>query len=130
MNKYHPGETGNIHIQLLINIMQDNNWVITAKKGNGKLPLFCGNGEQVLPIYALNHRVKIIENKHFSKTRYYPSSIKDFEWRIVIFWYDQSSLFICLITQIKIIGQIVRFSHKNIHKNITIFNLLMRLILP
>ena len=31
---------------------QDNNWVITTKKGKGKLPLFCGNGEQVITIYG------------------------------------------------------------------------------
>ena len=53
INKYYPGETVNIHIQSLINIMQENNWVITTKKGNGKLPLFRGNGGQVIPIYAL-----------------------------------------------------------------------------
>ena len=28
--------------------MQENNWVITTKKGKGKLPLFCGNGERVI----------------------------------------------------------------------------------
>ena len=33
MNKYDPGEPVNIHIQSLINIMQENNWVITTKKG-------------------------------------------------------------------------------------------------
>ena len=27
--------------------MQENNWIITTKKGKGKLPLFCGNGEQL-----------------------------------------------------------------------------------
>ena len=52
MNKYYPGEPINIHIQPLINIMQDNNRVITTKKGKGKLPIFCGNGEQVITIYA------------------------------------------------------------------------------
>ena len=31
--------------------MQENNWVITTKKkGKGKLPIFCGNGERVIPI--------------------------------------------------------------------------------
>ena len=34
--------------------MQEKKWVITTKKGKGKLPLFCGNGEWVIPIYALN----------------------------------------------------------------------------
>ena len=32
--------------------MQENNRVITTKKGGGKLPLFCGNGEWVIPIYG------------------------------------------------------------------------------
>ena len=33
MNKYDPDELVNIHIQSLINIMQENNKVITNKKG-------------------------------------------------------------------------------------------------
>ena len=41
--KNYPGEPDNIHIQSLINIISENNWVITTKKGKGKLPLFCGN---------------------------------------------------------------------------------------
>ena len=56
MNKYYPGEPVNIHIQSLINIIQENNWVITKKKGKGKLPLFRGNVEQVIPIYGSNHK--------------------------------------------------------------------------
>ena len=52
INIYYPGEPVNIHIQSLINIIQENNWVITTKKGKGKLPLFRGNGERVNPIYA------------------------------------------------------------------------------
>ena len=52
MNKYYPGEPVNIHIQSLINIMQVTNLLITTKKGEGKLPLFCGNGERVIPIYV------------------------------------------------------------------------------
>ena len=43
MNKYNPGEPINIYIQPLINIMQENNRVITTKRGKDKLPLFCGN---------------------------------------------------------------------------------------
>ena len=31
--KYYPGEPVNIHIQSLINIIQENNWLITTKKG-------------------------------------------------------------------------------------------------
>ena len=33
VNKYNPGGTVNIHIQLLIKILQEENWVITTKKG-------------------------------------------------------------------------------------------------
>ena len=33
-------------------MIQENNWAITIKKGKGKLPLFCGNIERVIPIYA------------------------------------------------------------------------------
>ena len=33
INIYYPGEPINIHIQSLINIIQENNWVITTKKG-------------------------------------------------------------------------------------------------
>ena len=55
INIYYPGEPVNIHIQSLINIIQENNWVITTKKGKGKLPLFCGNGEQVNPIYDVSN---------------------------------------------------------------------------
>ena len=32
MKKYYPGEPVNIHIQSLKNIIQENNWLITAKK--------------------------------------------------------------------------------------------------
>ena len=35
--------------------MQENNWLITSKKGKGKLPLFFGNGDRVIPIYALGY---------------------------------------------------------------------------
>ena len=40
----------------LINIIQENNWVITTKKGKGKLPLFYGNRELEIPIYAWGER--------------------------------------------------------------------------
>ena len=33
--------------------MQEKNWVTTIKNGKIKLPLFYGNGEEVIPIYAL-----------------------------------------------------------------------------
>ena len=42
------GEIVNIHIQSLINILQENNWEISTKIGKGKLTLFCGNGERVI----------------------------------------------------------------------------------
>ena len=32
--------------------MQDKNKINTIKKDKGKLPLFCGNEEQVSPIYG------------------------------------------------------------------------------
>ena len=52
MNKFYPGEPGNIHIQSLINIMQENNRLIITQKYKGKLPLFCGNGELVITIHG------------------------------------------------------------------------------
>ena len=33
MDKYYPGEPVNINIQSQINIIQENNWIITTKKG-------------------------------------------------------------------------------------------------
>ena len=51
-NKYYPGEPAHIHMQSFINIMQDKNRINTIKKDKGKLPLFCGNEEQVSPIYG------------------------------------------------------------------------------
>ena len=41
----------------LINIIQENNWVIITKKGKSKLPLFCGNGEREITIYDRNARI-------------------------------------------------------------------------
>ena len=52
MNKYYPGEPVDIHIKSLINIILENNRVITIKNGKGKLPIFFGNRERVIPIYA------------------------------------------------------------------------------
>ena len=52
MNKYYPGEPFNTHIHSLINNMQENNRVITTKKGKGKLPLLRGNEEQVRTAYS------------------------------------------------------------------------------
>ena len=52
MKKYYPGETVNIHIQSLINIIQDSNWLIATKTNKGKSPWCCGNGEQAVPIYS------------------------------------------------------------------------------
>ena len=44
-------EPVNIHIQSLLNIIQENNWVITTEKVKVKLPLFRGNGEQIIHFY-------------------------------------------------------------------------------
>ena len=55
MKNIYTGEPVNIYIQPLIYIIQENNWAITTKKGKGKLPLFCGNGKWVVPIYAINY---------------------------------------------------------------------------
>ena len=52
MYEYYPGKPVNIHIQSLINIIQENNWEITPPKGMGKLTLFYGNEEWVVPIYV------------------------------------------------------------------------------
>ena len=52
MKKHYPGEPFNIHLQSLTNIIQGNNWVITTKKVRGKLPIFSGNIEWVIPIYG------------------------------------------------------------------------------
>ena len=38
-----------------MNIIQENNWTITKKKDRGKLPLFHGYVERVIPIYAIHH---------------------------------------------------------------------------
>ena len=50
--KKKSGEPVSIHIQSLINIIQENNWIITTKKGKGKLPLFSGTVEWVIPVYV------------------------------------------------------------------------------
>ena len=57
MNKYYLGEPVNIHIQQLINIIQEKIWELPLKKGKGELPLFRGNVERVNPIYG-GHQVK------------------------------------------------------------------------
>ena len=55
-----------------MNIIQENNWVITTKRGEGKLPLFCGNIERVTPIYyrheaAFNDKSILVLNKWSGK---------------------------------------------------------------
>ena len=71
MNKYYTGEPVNIHIQSLINIMQENNIVINKKKGKGKLPLFRGNGKWVIPIYGDKDRnVQASPNGYSETTRF------------------------------------------------------------
>ena len=61
MKKYYPGGIFSIHLQLIINIIQNKNLVVTKKTGKGKLPLFHGNGEQVIPIYV-NRRARFQPN--------------------------------------------------------------------
>ena len=39
MKKYYSGEPVNIHIKLSIKIIQYKNWVITTKKGYGKITI-------------------------------------------------------------------------------------------
>ena len=48
----HSDEPFNIHMQSFIDIIQENNWVSTTKKGKGKLSVFCGNGEHIIIIYG------------------------------------------------------------------------------
>ena len=54
MNKYYPVEPVNIHIQSWIIITQEENRVITTKKSKVKLPICCGNVEQVITIYGVS----------------------------------------------------------------------------
>ena len=54
-----------------MNINHENNRVITTEKGKGKLPLFSGNVERVIPIYAQH-----IQNLILSMTEHYPSQVK------------------------------------------------------
>ena len=53
MKNYYPGEPVNIHIQSLINIIQEKIGQLPPKSSKGKLPLFCGNRELEIPIYGL-----------------------------------------------------------------------------
>ena len=55
MKTYYPVEPVNIHIQSLINIIQENNRIINTINGKGKLPLYCVNRERIIPIYAGRH---------------------------------------------------------------------------
>ena len=48
-------------MQSLINDIQENNWVISKKKGKGESPLFCGNREQVVLIYDVDSTFLLIE---------------------------------------------------------------------
>ena len=50
--QYYPGGPVNIHMQSLINFIQDKNWLIPTKKGKGKLPSFRGNADWSIPIYG------------------------------------------------------------------------------
>ena len=53
MNKYYPGKPVNIHIQPFINITQENNRLITKKKGEGKLPIIGGNVNRLFPFMPM-----------------------------------------------------------------------------
>ena len=64
INRYYPVEPVNIHIQSLINMIQDKIWSLPPKKGKGKLPLFCGNGERVNPIYGVEIGDRFGPNVH------------------------------------------------------------------
>ena len=39
-----------------MNIILENNWLITTKNVKGELPLFCGDVERLFPIYGMYHR--------------------------------------------------------------------------
>ena len=52
--KYYPGEPVTIHIRSLINMTQEENCLITTKRGRGELSLFCGNREWVIPFYGVD----------------------------------------------------------------------------
>ena len=58
INKYYPDELVNKNIQSLINIFRRIIGLLPPKKGKGKLPLFHGNGERVIPIYGAYHVIK------------------------------------------------------------------------
>ena len=79
MNKYNLGEPININIQPLINIMQENNREITTKKGKGKLPLFSGNREQVIPIYGRGSPGKNKDALTINDSEYYESDEHEVE---------------------------------------------------
>ena len=71
--KYYPGELVNRYIQSSINIIQDNNRVITKKKGEGTLPLFCVNIERIIPIVDTgkeNKAKREFKNKRSDKEVY------------------------------------------------------------
>ena len=54
--------------------MQENNWVITTKKkGKGKLPIFCDNGERVITVYG----PECTENRLNAKTDNLLCSIRE-----------------------------------------------------
>ena len=54
MKKYYPGEPVNIHIESLKILSGRTIGYLPPKEGKGKLPLFCGKGERLMTIYAMN----------------------------------------------------------------------------
>ena len=75
MKKYYPGEQFNTHIQSLINILHEKNWVITIKKGKGKLPKFCGNREWVITIYASKWSYLFLQYSPILSDGFYPCAL-------------------------------------------------------
>ena len=53
MKIHYLGKPVNINIQSFTNNTQNNNWVLAPpKNGEGKLPFFCFNVEQVITVYG------------------------------------------------------------------------------
>ena len=72
MKKYHPGEPVDINMQSLINIIRENNRVITTLKGKDKLILLFGKRERVITIYGMREEeyISLPEQKAVDKHRY------------------------------------------------------------
>ena len=51
MKKYYPGELVKFTYKIINNISIRTIGYLPTKHGKGKLPIFWGNGERVIPIY-------------------------------------------------------------------------------